>query len=123
MVEPENRNLTARWRHGGPRQLSGRRSTDYNLYERDDDLVLSIEMPGFEPEDIELRWQDNRLTVAAEHEHERPTRSREYLRSFAVPLEVDEAEIKARYRTGILDVFLPAEAGQSIHGRRIPVKT
>lgn len=123
MVLPEDRDRKPRWRQGSPTRVGGRRSAEYDLYERDGDLVLSIEMPGFEREDIELRWDDGQVSVAADHEDERTERSREYRRSFRVPMEVDESAITARYRRGILDIFLPREPEETIRGTRIDVKS
>ena len=48
------RSPTSSWRQGLdlPSRLFERSSTDYELYEEDDEFVLSIELPGFDPEEI-----------------------------------------------------------------------
>jgi len=37
---------------------------DYELYEEDGEFVLTIDMPGFEPEEIDVAWDDGLLNVA-----------------------------------------------------------
>jgi len=39
-----------------PSRVFGQSSDDYELYEENDEFVLSIELPGFEREDISLSW-------------------------------------------------------------------
>lgn len=109
-------------RTGNPSRLFGVGSDDYELYEQDGEFVLSIEMPGFDRDDINVGWHEGRLTIAAEHEDERRSRQRTYRRSFRMPKEIDEEEIQARYRNGILDVYLPSETDATTKGRSIPVE-
>lgn len=82
---------------------------DYELYEEDGEFVLSIEMPGFERDEISCSWDDGRLYVAAEHREEERGRKRTYHRTFRFPKRVDADGIEATYRNGVLEVTLPAE--------------
>ncbi|MFB6218233.1 MAG: Hsp20/alpha crystallin family protein, partial [Halobacteriaceae archaeon] len=50
-----------------PRRLFGTGTDDYELYEEDGEFVLTIDMPGFEREEIDVTWHDGRLNIAAEH--------------------------------------------------------
>ncbi|PSP92331.1 molecular chaperone Hsp20, partial [Halobacteriales archaeon QS_4_66_20] len=70
---------------GSQSRLFGTGSDDYELYEQDGEFVLSVEMPGFERDDIEVGWYEGRLTVAAEHEDNRRDQTRTYRRSFRMP--------------------------------------
>jgi HSP20 family protein len=96
--------------------------TDYELYEEDDQFVLSVEAPGFEAEEFDVAWDDGVLNVAAEHVDEDRGRRRTYHRRFRFPKAVDDEEIAARYRNGVLEVTLPLEVDAAATGRTIPVE-
>ena len=95
---------------------------DFELYEEDDEFVLSVEMPGFEPEEIDITWQEGVLNVAAEHTDKERGRKRTYHRRFRFPRAVDDDGIGADYRNGVLEVTLPATEGGSTQGKHIPVE-
>ena len=108
---------------GTPSSFFGIGSDEYELYEQDGEFVLSIEMPGFDVEDIEVGWHEGRLTVAAEREDEGRNKRRTYRRSFRMPKEIEDEEIRARYKNGVLDVYLPAVEGARVKGTKIPIET
>lgn len=115
---------TSNWlsRSGSPSRMIGNDRKDYDLYEQDGEFVLSIEMPGFEREDIDVHWHEARLTVAAESEDDRRERTRSYRRTFRMPKRIDEDSIRARYNKGILDVYLPTIEA-SPKGKEIPIES
>ncbi|MFB6303455.1 MAG: Hsp20/alpha crystallin family protein [Haloferacaceae archaeon] len=96
--------------------------TDYELYEEDDEFVLSIDMPGFERDEITASWDDGTLNVAAEHVDEDRGKKKTYHRRFRFPRAVDEDAIAATYTNGVLEVTLPLEEGTTAHGRTIPIE-
>lgn len=104
-----------------PSQFLGAASDDAELYEDDDAFVLTIEMPGFERDEIDLVWQDGVLNVAAEHVDEERDRRRTYHRRFRFPKEVDDEGISATYRNGVLEVTLPIVGSHRSRGREIEV--
>lgn len=83
-----------------------------NVKEREDSYVFEAELPGFAPDEIDLSIQDGVMTIAAEHkegdEGEASVSSRSVRRSFTVE-GVDEDNIAAQYKNGILKVTLPKE--------------
>ena len=105
-----------------PTRLFGTGDSDYELYEEDDEFVLSAEMPGFDPEEITVSWENGVLNVAAEHEDEQRNRRRTYHRRFRFPKNVDDEEITAEYANGILDVRLPVAAGAAVTGTEIEIE-
>ena len=94
----------------------------YELYEQDDEFVLTVDMPGFEREEIDLAWHDGRLNVAAEHVDERRGRKQTYHRAFRLPKNIDENGITARYRNGVLEVVLPVPEEATTQGTPIPIE-
>jgi HSP20 family protein len=106
-----------------PSQLFETASNDYELYESDDEFVLTVEMPGFDPGAIDVTWADGVLNVAAEHEDEARGQRRTYHRRFRVPKTVDDDDITASYTNGILEVRLPVETGATVTGKRIEIES
>ncbi|MXR40214.1 Hsp20 family protein [Halobaculum sp. WSA2] len=96
--------------------------TDYELYEEDEEFVLTIDMPGFDREEIDLAWDEGVLNVAAEHVDEKRGRRKTYHRRFRFPREIDEDAISARYENGVLEVTLPAVVDATATGTTIPVE-
>ena len=86
----------------------------------DDSLVLNFELPGVDPEKIELNYKDDILSLNAERI--KPMESGTYLRrervlghfekSLVLPFKVDEEKVQASYVNGILTVNLVKEAKQ-----------
>ena len=104
-----------------PSRLFETGSTDYELYEEEDEFVLSVEMPGFDPEVISLSWDNGVLNIAAEHSDEERGQRKTYHRRFRFPKTVADDEIEAEYTNGILEVRLPVETGGAVTGREIEI--
>jgi HSP20 family protein len=101
---------------------------DLNLSLETDEagFVVLADLPGFEKEEIDLRFHDGTLFIGGRHEMRTAdegsasVRSRRVSESIAVPGEVLEDEITASYRNGVLEVHLPTvedveRDGTSIH--------
>lgn len=93
----------------------------------DDGYVVFADMPGFEKEEIDLRYEDGSLSVEASHEtsEESDTVARRHTRHvherIHVPGEIIEAEISASYRNGVLEVHLPTPESDESDGTRIDI--
>ncbi|MFB6120586.1 MAG: Hsp20/alpha crystallin family protein [Halobacteriaceae archaeon] len=105
-----------------PNRLFEAGSTDYELYEEDEEFVLSVEMPGFDRDDIEVTWDDGVLNIAAERVDEERNRQRTYHRRFRFPKAVREEDLSASYRNGILEVRLPVQTEATARGTEIPIE-
>ncbi|WP_049923967.1 Hsp20/alpha crystallin family protein [Halopiger djelfimassiliensis] len=105
-----------------PSQLFGDRGgSDYELYEEDDEFVLTIDMPGFETDEIDLAWDEGVLNIAAEHVDDERGRKKTYHRRFRFPKDIADDEIVAEYTNGVLEVALPIR-GATTHGKEIPLE-
>ena len=81
------------------------------------EVVLKAELPGIEREDIELRVENNTLTIRGERKHERDVKEEQFhriersygsfSRSFSLPDTIDTDKVKAEFKDGILTVTLP----------------
>jgi HSP20 family protein len=106
-----------------PSRLFATGSNDYELYEEDGEFVLSVEMPGFDPEEITVTWDDSVLNVAAEREDETRGRRKTYHRRFRFPKNVEDDDITATYNNGILQVTLPVVTGTVTTGKEIAIQS
>jgi len=90
-----------------------------DIYENDShEIVLSAELPGVKKEDLDLRVENNTLTIRGERKREQETTKDSYhrvervygtfSRSFALPSTVNTGEVNAEFRDGVLKVILPA---------------
>ena len=106
-----------------PSRLLETSGNDYELYEEDDEFVLTVEMPGFEPEGITVSWDAGVLNIAAEHEDEHRGQRRTYHRRFRFPKDVDDEEITAEYTNGILEIRLPVMTDAAVSGTEIEIQS
>jgi HSP20 family protein len=97
-------------------------SSEYELREEEEAFVLSVELPGFDRDEITLSWDDGVLNVAAEREAQDRGERRTYHRRFRFPKEVEADEITAKYTNGILEVRLPTVDTSPVSGRTVPVE-
>ncbi len=92
-----------------------------DVAETDDSLVVTADVPGFDPDDIDVSVQDRRLTIAADDEEteeaaddetylRRERTNRAVSRSITLPTEVEGADASASYENGVLTVELPKAA-------------
>ncbi|MGB9950886.1 Hsp20/alpha crystallin family protein (plasmid) [Haloarcula marismortui] len=107
------------WESEGPfgRWASEAESMAIDLVDRDDEFVATVDLPGFERDDVDIQVTDHTLRIEAEHEeildeeeerfirHERRHESTK--RSIRVPEEVDKDGVKAHMKNGVLTVTLP----------------
>jgi HSP20 family protein len=88
-----------------------------NIRETDDRFIVELSAPGLKRADFRVDLEDGMLTISSEKEEEKKEedssyRRREFsfssfTRSFALPENVDESQINARYQDGILEVTIP----------------
>ena len=87
-----------------------------DVYEDEHNVILKIEVPGIEEKDLDVRVENNTLTVHGERKFEKEEKEenfrrveRQYgtfTRSFTLPNTVDTDSIQANYEKGILKLQL-----------------
>jgi HSP20 family protein len=93
-------------------------------FTEDGTLVIRAEMPGIDPDkDVEISLTNNMLSIQAERREEERVEKRNYVRSemrygsfsrvIPVPAGLTEADIKATYKDGILEIRFPFEVEKS----------
>jgi len=91
-----------------------------DVYEDEHNVTLKIEVPGIDEKDIDVRIENNVLTVHGERKFEKEEKEenfrrveRQYgsfIRTFTLPTTVDAEKVSAHYDKGILKVALPKKA-------------
>ena len=102
------------------------------VYERDGQTVVKLELPGVEMEDIDISLSDGALTIEGEKKHEGEVTEGGYYRSqrtygsfrrtLAVPTGIDESKISATYESGVLEVLLPKAEETQEHKVEVKAK-
>jgi HSP20 family protein len=88
-----------------------------DIYETNDSFVVSADLPGLSKEDIQIDLKDNTLTLKGEKKFEEKVSRDNYIRveraygsfvrSFALPQNIDPDKIKAKYKEGVLELNIP----------------
>jgi HSP20 family protein len=88
-----------------------------DIYEQEGNIVLKAELPGVDPKDVEVRVENNVLTLRGERKFDNDVKKEGYHRveraygsfgrSFTLPTVVDTEKIKAEYQDGVLRLTLP----------------
>ncbi|MGD8976982.1 MAG: Hsp20/alpha crystallin family protein [Gammaproteobacteria bacterium] len=101
-----------------------------DIREEDNRFVLEADIPGIEPEDIEITMEDGVLTLKGRREirardeangYRRIERvSGSFYRRFTLPDTADSEAIEARFNHGVLEVSIPKLP--KVQPRRIDVK-
>jgi HSP20 family protein len=98
-----------------------------DIYETREGLVLLADLPGVSKENLEVRVDDEILTIQGKAEHEVPGQPiyREYelsnfFRQFEISDQIDTEKIKADLKYGVLKLDLPI--AQSAKPRKVEVK-
>jgi HSP20 family protein len=91
---------------------------------------ITVDLPGIDPQDVELIVKDNQLTLKGERkaaqEQKNGNRLRQevrygaFARTFTLPKGVKAEELQARCHNGVLEVTVPLPAAQM--PKKVPVQ-
>lgn len=92
-------------------------SPPVDILERGSEVVLKIDLPGVSQSDIEVRVEENTLIIQGERRFIKEALDENYIqierpygtfrRTFNIPRVIDQENIKASSRDGVLRVILP----------------
>jgi len=91
-----------------------------DIYEDEHSISLSLEVPGIQEKDIDVRLENNTLTVRGERNFEKEEKEENFhrierrygsfSRSFTLPNTVDNEKVEASYENGVLKIKLAKRA-------------
>jgi HSP20 family protein len=91
-----------------------------DVYEDEHNLVLKLEIPGLNDEDINVSVENNTLTVQGERKFEKEEKEENFhrierrygsfVRTFKLPNTVDAEKVEASYEKGILKITMAKRA-------------
>jgi len=91
-----------------------------DVYEDEHNIMLKIEVPGIDEKDIDVRIENNTLTVHGERKFEKEEKEENYrrverqygsfTRTFTLPTTVDSDKVEADYDKGVLKIKLAKKA-------------
>jgi HSP20 family protein len=97
--------------------LGGSWAPPVDIYEQDGNLVLQAELPGIDPKDVDVRVENNVLTLRGERKFDQAVKRESchrveraygtFCRAFTLPNIVDTTGIKADFKDGVLHVTMP----------------
>ena len=103
-----------------------------DIFETEDELVLKADVPEVDLRDIDVRVENQTLTLSGERKFDQEETSKGYhriergygqfTRSFSVPSTVDTEKVGAEYHNGVLTVKLPKKAAAKPRQVKIDVK-
>ena len=106
-----------------PQMLSFDMATD--IYEKDGELIVEMELPGAEKENLDVSVKDGHLIVSGSREEKSEIKDKKFFareikrgsfrRVVTLPYEIDKNSVKATYKNGVLTVRmkkLPEDEGK-----------
>jgi HSP20 family protein len=106
-------------------------SVSLDVAESDDEFLVKASLPGINPDDLEITFSDNKLTIKGEvkeenkideaHYHLRERRHGSFSRSIKLPSGIEADKIVANYESGVLELRLPKI--EEIKPKKITINT
>ena len=115
---------------GGRGMGMGMWTPSVDVTTRGDDLVVEVELPGINPDDVEIEAEGNRLIIRGESRDERSDEDKErgyryserkygsFYRTIPLPEGVSADNAQANFKNGVLEVSFPGAARQIRPERR-----
>ena len=103
-----------------------------DIYETENELVLKADLPDVDLKDIDVRVENQTLTISGERTFEKNDTTKGYhriernygsfVRSFSVPNSFDTENIGAEFKNGVLSVTLPKKEAAKPRQVKVEVK-
>ncbi|NOX90171.1 MAG: Hsp20/alpha crystallin family protein [Calditrichaeota bacterium] len=104
-----------------------------DVKEKDDEFVVTAELPGMDAKDVDISISDDILTLRGEKKEEKEEKEGNYYRrecsygsfhrDIPLPAEVETDKVEAEFKRGVLTVHLPKKPESQRKAKKIQVKT
>jgi HSP20 family protein len=101
-----------------------------DMYETEKELIVELEVPGFDEKELSLEASDHVLTIKGERIEEKEEKEKIFFvherlekhfeRSFTMPIEADLDHVAATFKGGVLEVHVPKI--EPAKARTIPIE-
>lgn len=101
-----------------------------DMVENKDDFVVKASIPGINPDDLDISYSDDTLTIKGEIKedkevkedqyHMRERRYGSFMRSITLPTKIKGDAIEASYQNGVVTLRLPK--AEEVKPKRIAIK-
>jgi len=88
-----------------------------DIFETENELIMTAEVPGIDEKDIEIKIEDNTLSLKGERKFEKETKEENFhriersygsfYRAFTLPNSIDPEKIQAEHENGVLKITMP----------------
>lgn len=102
-----------------------------DIHETDNEYTVKADLPEVKKDDLKIALEDGVLTIQGERKQEKEEKGKrfhrverqygQFVRRFALPNEVDGANVHAEFKDGVLNVRLPKSAAAKPHAIDIKV--
>lgn len=102
------------------------REPETEITETEGEIIVTMELPGVEKREIDLKVTKDQVIVKAEHRVERNEKGtyrkiyKDFYKAISLPKEINPDKVKATYKNGILEIRLPKKVKD--RGKRIKVE-
>lgn len=103
-----------------------------DIYETEENIILKAELPGVEPESVNIEVNENTLSLKGERKLQKGLTDENYYRmerfygsfhrAFSLPYPVDNDSIKASFRDGVLKILVPKRREPNASGIKVKVQ-
>lgn len=104
-----------------------------DIYEQNGNIVAEVELPGVDPNDIDVEIKDNFLKIEAKKEEKKEEKKKGYFRKeisrgyykriVPLPAEVKSEKAEASYKDGVLKIVIPElKKKEAKKGTKIKIK-
>ncbi len=117
LPEQLNRLFTEAWERNAQDASLTTWAPAVDIYETEQELVVKADIPDIKPEELDIRVENNILTIRGERKFEKQVSEDNYLRvertygsfarSFSLATTVNSEAIKADYSNGVLTLSIP----------------
>ena len=109
---------------------NGKFLPEANLAETDKAVEVTVELPGMKPEEVKVEIKGEQLWITGEKKEEKEEKGKTFhrierragmfRRIFALPVEVEQEKVEAKFTDGVLRVTLPK--AEKVAPKQIEVK-
>jgi HSP20 family protein len=104
-----------------------------DMYEKNDLLIVKVDLPGMKKEDIQVALDDGDLVVRGESKTESEVKEEDYYRlergagqfyrRFTLPFDAKAEKVEADFRDGVLEVRIPRPAAaKKPEPQKVPIR-